>query len=60
MRDKTFELEDKKITQITESDGIGQLTESKTHRHRWEDHCDCEYCLLKMCLKCGQEASKLA
>jgi len=32
--------------------------EEKKHRHKWEDHCDCEYCELKVCLKCGDEKQK--
>lgn len=27
----------------------------KKHYHKWEDHCDCEYCSLLVCLKCGEE-----
>lgn len=27
----------------------------KRHRHLWEDHCDCEYCSLEVCLSCGEE-----
>jgi len=30
----------------------------KKHRHKWDDHCDCEYCELEVCLKCGDERQK--
>ncbi len=27
----------------------------KVHRHKWIDHCDCEYCQIESCVKCGEE-----
>ena len=23
--------------------------------HIWECHCDCEYCYLEVCIKCGEQ-----
>lgn len=28
------------------------------HKHQWQDHCDCEYCNLEMCLSCGDERDR--
>jgi hypothetical protein len=30
----------------------------KKHRHKWIEHCDCEYCFLMMCASCGEERDK--
>ena len=27
----------------------------KKHRHYWKGHCDCEYCDVVICYKCGEE-----
>lgn len=34
-----------------------QVSQNK-HRHQWEDHCDCEYCNLEVCVKCGEERDR--
>lgn len=31
------------------------LNNTPVHHHKWEDHCDCEYCNLEVCLSCGEE-----
>lgn len=36
----------------------GEKRIEKKHRHQWTDHCDCEYCELEMCLKCGEERDR--
>lgn len=30
----------------------------KKHIHSWGEHCDCEYCQLEVCYKCGEERTK--
>lgn len=36
----------------------GKQTTEKKHIHKWDDHCDCEYCTLEVCINCGQEREK--
>ena len=35
--------------------GDKQKKVAKKHRHKWDDHCDCEYCELLVCINCGDE-----
>lgn len=38
--------------------GDRKQKQQKVHRHKWNDHCDCEYCELEECLKCGEQRTK--